>query len=850
MAFPAGVPHVTITIGPLSTQSGDSNYNGTIYITPSSPCVHIPTGTPFTDSRIPCVMENGLATIDLLPSDAADVTVLNRTYTFDFTDVTDPLGQPVGLTARDVFIPATATSIDYDLLLPSSHGPQVILFPTVMTLLGMTGAIAGADLAAALWPYLQGTADARYYTKALADSTFEFKGAGGAAAVAAAITALKAETDPFPQYMTQTEADARYPILTGGKISTSVLPSLAVSDTFVVSSQAAMLALGSSGANTGDVAVRTDTNTSFILGGTGDPAVLGNWIVISSPGSGVSSVNGQTGSVSLTAVGLGAVININGKTPNGAGRVDLIPSDLGIAAENSWTYYVPADYTGTTSSDSIITAAITAINAKMSSLVSLNVHTVAMQFGPGIVKITTAALFDGLLVGGGSSVRAVCVRGWGYMGKRATQLLFSSTQGATLDQSQGCLFRIVNARQVWFENFHIKSTNANQTLWYLHCNASPGDSVTHTEWANTGGNNSMRFRNIFLDGTWKTIWGADGGVTANQNSECVFEGFTCSNSMTVSDCLFRFGYPLYSAVFISTNSSTPTAGTWTFTLNGITSAAIAYNATAATVEAAVAAMSNVGTGNVKVTGQGTSKWVIEFISTLRGIDTTNTSVANTGVTPVSFKCYRYTPQQSQFLNYVWRDNEFEYGSGNLSVMNMGGFHRFEGYCSVILGINGGGGFVFVMDDIPGRSNDSKSLNADNVRVELRNDLCGVMKLGWTDINSFVTLRHFGIADNNVSDKTNHKVIEINNGGSGAMPFVHITDCDFPGYMQVNMAAAASGGRLVLERVRFRNYTTPSMAISGTNAIRVTGGCRLRCIDVKGTGGNDFAGLSADGTQTV
>lgn len=52
---------------------------------------------------------------------------------------------------------------------------------------------------------------------------------------------------------------------------------------------------------------------------------------------------------------------------------------------------------------------------------------------------------------------------------------------------------------------------------------------------------------------------------------------------------------------------TPTGGTFTITVqypvgNSLTTAAIAYNASAATVQAALAALANVGSGNVTVTG--------------------------------------------------------------------------------------------------------------------------------------------------------------------------------------------------------------------------------------------------------
>jgi hypothetical protein len=80
-----------------------------------------------------------------------------------------------------------------------------------------------------------------------------------------------------------------------GKIPSSQLPAIAVTDTFVVASEAAMLALT---AERGDVAVRTDLSKSFILSGA-SPSVLADWTELLTPADAVVSVNGQTGSVSL-----------------------------------------------------------------------------------------------------------------------------------------------------------------------------------------------------------------------------------------------------------------------------------------------------------------------------------------------------------------------------------------------------------------------------------------------------------------------------------------------------------------------------------------------------------------------
>lgn len=80
-----------------------------------------------------------------------------------------------------------------------------------------------------------------------------------------------------------------------GKVPTAQLPALAITETYVVASEAAMLALT---AQKGDVAVRTDLNKSFILAGT-DPTALADWKELLTPTDAVLSVNGQTGSVSL-----------------------------------------------------------------------------------------------------------------------------------------------------------------------------------------------------------------------------------------------------------------------------------------------------------------------------------------------------------------------------------------------------------------------------------------------------------------------------------------------------------------------------------------------------------------------
>lgn len=87
-----------------------------------------------------------------------------------------------------------------------------------------------------------------------------------------------------------------------------------------------------------------------------------------------------------------------------------------------------------------------------------------------------------------------------------------------------------------------------------------------------------------------------------------------------------------------TISGAPTGGTFTLGFNGSTTAAIAYNATGGTVQAALVALPSIGTGNVQVTGgpgPGTP-YVVTFIGTLANTNVGQMTAAATltgGTTP-------------------------------------------------------------------------------------------------------------------------------------------------------------------------------------------------------------------------
>lgn len=92
-------------------------------------------------------------------------------------------------------------------------------------------------------------------------------------------------------------AEGNVPVLgANGKLADSVIPAVAITETFVVDSETEMTGLT---AQVGDVAIRTDLNKSFILQTT--PATSAdNWKELLTPGDAVLSVNGKTGTVVLS----------------------------------------------------------------------------------------------------------------------------------------------------------------------------------------------------------------------------------------------------------------------------------------------------------------------------------------------------------------------------------------------------------------------------------------------------------------------------------------------------------------------------------------------------------------------
>ena len=77
---------------------------------------------------------------------------------------------------------------------------------------------------------------------------------------------------------------------------------------------------------------------------------------------------------------------------------------------------------------------------------------------------------------------------------------------------------------------------------------------------------------------------------------------------------------------------TPTGGTFTLTYSGQTTGTIAYNAAAGTVDTALEALSNIGAGDVTVTGSASGPWIIEFTAALAETNVSTMTADGAGLT--------------------------------------------------------------------------------------------------------------------------------------------------------------------------------------------------------------------------
>jgi hypothetical protein len=126
------------------------------------------------------------------------------------------------------------------------------------------------------------------------------------------------------------------------------------------------------------------------------------------------------------------------------------------------------------------------------------------------------------------------------------------------------------------------------------------------------------------------------GQTVNQQVSFAVPASRCKACFVAANTPVTVAVNGTCAVQTVTLGGSPTGGTFTLTYAGQTTTGIAYNATAATVQTALQALSTIGPNNVAVTGSAGGPWTVTFVGTLaiKPITTMTGSAASlTGGTP-------------------------------------------------------------------------------------------------------------------------------------------------------------------------------------------------------------------------
>lgn len=149
--------------------------------------------------------------------------------------------------------------------------------------------------------------------------------------------------------------------------------------------------------------------------------------------------------------------------------------------------------------------------------------------------------------------------------------------------------------------------------------------------------------NVLADGNTSGV--KAGGVSLDVNTIAAVTGspvtLTDDTVVPIGQQYLRFGQILTkitsTAADVATIGGGATGGTFTLTVTNAggttTTGALAFAATAATVQAALVGLANVGAGNAVVTGSAGGPWTITYADSLGAVVTTGSPASLTGGTP-------------------------------------------------------------------------------------------------------------------------------------------------------------------------------------------------------------------------
>lgn len=242
-----------------------------------------------------------------------------------------------------------------------------------------------------------------------------------------------------------------------GKIPVSQLPAIAINETFVVNSEAAMLALT---AQTGDMAVRTDINRTFVL--SASPATtLSNWIQLADGPSGTVT------SVAATAPAAGLTITGSPITSSGTFAFSLA-NDLAAVEQLSTTGIAVRTGTDTWATRTLVAGAGISITNANGTAGNITIASTATGTVTS-VGLTASSLFTV----SGSPITASGSFALGLAPMAANTVIAGPVSGAAATPTARALSLISND----ISDVAITSPQANQVLAYNSANS---------KWVNTG----------------------------------------------------------------------------------------------------------------------------------------------------------------------------------------------------------------------------------------------------------------------------------------------------------------------------------------------------------------------------
>lgn len=334
------------------------------------------------------------------------------------------------------------------------------------------------------------------------------------------------------------------------------------------------------------------------------------------------TVTNETTSLLLTARTAGVPFVITGETTNGSSMAVSIETTVAGAAPSSatpmtQTFRIPQTATGTftiviggqTTSGLTIGATAGAVETAVEALSTVGAGNCSVAKSTDANDHIYVMSFDGALAGSTVATAVVTVT--------SSQPIIRTTQAGS---STGV---VQNEIQTVDTGNLTTGTASDAFCLTFNGQSTPSDNLFPTSTAGQMESQLEALSNLVSVAVTKSgqvftieFTTVDGSADQPQMSVTANAGYSATHSISVTTTPAGPAGSGTNEQQVITLTGVPTGGTFTLTFSGQTTSAIAYNASAATVDAALEALSNIGAGDVAVTGSAGGPWTVEFTGAL------------------------------------------------------------------------------------------------------------------------------------------------------------------------------------------------------------------------------------------